>query len=100
MLLLDPQIIFFGLVAGGTGGGIDIACAARLKKRTIGSSAPFFLLPGVFAGKVGVDYVEENSFAFLKELDFFMSGHVNRDGRQHGYLFSQKKTQDRRSSCT
>lgn len=76
-------IVFFGSIAGGTGAGtlLDLACA--LRERTAGrwDHQAFLMLPGVFRGFQLTHFVEENGYAFLKQLDFFTS---ERDGITDG----------------
>jgi len=85
----QPQIIFFGSIAGGTGGGTLLDLAAAIKSLPDASkfeTVAYLILPGVFMGKDRTHYVEENSYAFLKELDFFTS--KAEDVRKRPDLFS------------
>lgn len=90
-----PRVIFFGSIAGGTGAGtlLDLACAMRPLTGSQWDFQAFLMLPGVFKGKQLVHYVEENGYAFLKQLDFFMSERNAIVTGAYGDLFDVK-TQD------
>lgn len=90
-----PRIIFFGSIAGGTGAGtlLDLACAMRPLTGGHWDYQAFLMLPGVFVGKQLTHYVEENGYAFLKQLDFFMSERNEIVAGTYGDLFDVK-TQD------
>lgn len=85
-----PQVVFFGSVAGGTGSGtlLDLACAARQITGNGWDYCAYLMLPGVFIDKPMTYYVEENSYAFLKELDFLMTEREAIVTGEHGDLFS------------
>ena len=87
-----PQVIFFGSIAGGTGSGalLDLACAMRTITHSEWDHQAFLMLPGVFRTlwpKLN-PHIEENGYAFLKQLDFIMA---ERDGivsGKYGDLFT------------
>lgn len=87
-----PQIIFFSSIAGGTGSGtvLDLACAVRsnLTGETWDHNA-FLVMPGVFgkSGRPGTHYVEENGYAFLKQLDFMLTHAGEISSGRYGDLF-------------
>jgi len=67
------SIVFCGSTAGGTGSGVllDLAAAVRsIPEAKSFSSVGYVLLPGAFIGKPLTHNVEENTYAFLKELDY------------------------------
>jgi len=71
-----PQVIFFGSIAGGTGGGtlLDLAAAVKsMPEANQFETVAYLMLPGVFRKKVNTELVEENGYAFLRELDYFSS---------------------------
>jgi len=84
-----PSIIICGSIAGGTGSGVMLDLAAALRSMPEASDREivgYFVLPGVFMGKDRTHFVEENSYAFLKELDFFTSEVT--EVQKHPDLFS------------
>lgn len=85
-----PQVIFFGSIAGGTGGGtlLDLASAVRAMTAGKWEQVAYLMMPGVFIGKPMTYYVEENSYAFLKELDFMMAERAAIVAGDHGDLYS------------
>ncbi len=86
-----PQILFFSSIAGGTGAGalLDLACALRTQTPTLGhwNHQAFLMLPGVFRNFPLTPFVEENGYAFLKQLDFFTSERDAIKDRAYGDLF-------------
>ena len=69
------QIVFFGSIAGGTGAGtlLDLACAiGSLPEASDYNRYAYLVMPGVYRGFPNCHYVEENGYAFLKELDFML----------------------------
>lgn len=68
------HICFFSSMAGGTGSGLLLDLAGMVNR--IEPSAPksaYIMLPDVYRGLPNTHYVEENSYAFLKELDYLLS---------------------------
>ena len=86
-----PQVVFFSSIAGGTGSGtvLDLACAIRTKTGHDWDHNAFLVMPGVFSksGTPGVLYVEENGYAFLKQLDFMLSHQQEIIDGRYGDLF-------------
>lgn len=84
------QIVFVGSMAGGTGSGtlLDLACAVQaLPEAADWKRYAYLVMPGVFRGISHAYYVEENSYAFLKELDLFTNeGHKIHRG-DYGNVF-------------
>ncbi len=84
------QIVFLGSIAGGTGAGmlLDLACAIAAMPEAKGwDRYAYLVMPGVFRPKPGTHYVEENGYAFLKELDFFLSSVEAIDRGDYGDRF-------------
>ncbi len=84
-----PAIVFFGSIAGGTGAGtlLDLACALRTRTAGRWDHQAFLMLPGVFRNFQLTHFVEENGYAFLKQLDFFMSERNAINEGTYGDLF-------------
>lgn len=70
------QIVFMGSIAGGTGSGVllDLACAiGSLPEAQEYDRYAYLAMPGIYRRLPNCHYVEENGYAFLKELDFMQS---------------------------
>jgi len=69
-----PEVIFVGSLAGGAGGGmlLDLASAMREQSPETPHNG-LLMMPGVLKGFPHCEFADENAYAFLKELDFFMA---------------------------
>ncbi len=93
---VQPQVLMFGSIAGGTASGVllDLACALRRVTRAQGGITPvdwrhegFLAMPEIFRGLPCTQHIQQNGYAFLRQLDFMLSERQGIVSGRYGDLF-------------